>query len=289
MIVLSKYMALAGGSATTPVAICFDLNATHFHPPPPLQTEQSRPRESVIREIEELARTGYREITLLGQNIDAYGRDLTPKQKFSDLLLAVGKVKGIERVRFVTSHPRYMSMGVIDAVASTPNMCEMFHLPVQAGDDEILRRMSRGYTVAKYLEIVDRIRTLLPDAAVTSDIIVGFPGETEEQFQNTLRLMETVKFDQVNTAAYSPRYVFLWMESFSAGLFVSLNHVYSAREINLYLPQSKCTDPIRLPPFMRSRFPMMSNQTGCSGSTGWLPTTPWSETSATWAGRWRCW
>lgn len=159
----------------------------------------------MIREIEELARSGYREITLLGQNIDAYGRDLTPKQKFSDLLLAVGQVKGIERVRFVTSHPRYMSMGVVDAVASTPNMCEMFHLPVQAGDDEILRRMSRGYTVAKYLEIVDRIRTLLPDAAVTSDIIVGFPGETEEQFQNTLQLMKTVKFDQVNTAAYSPR------------------------------------------------------------------------------------
>jgi tRNA-2-methylthio-N6-dimethylallyladenosine synthase len=209
--VVSKYVVLGCGSATTPAKICSTEappTSTHHHPSFN-HTEQSRPRESVIREIEELARTGYREITLLGQNIDAYGRDLTPKQKFSDLLLAVGKVKGIERVRFVTSHPRYMSMGVIDAVASTPNMCEMFHLPVQAGDDEILRRMSRGYTVAKYLEIVDRIRTLLPDAAVTSDIIVGFPGETEEQFQNTLRLMETVKFDQVNTAAYSPRYVFL--------------------------------------------------------------------------------
>ncbi|EWM22418.1 adenosine trna methylthiotransferase [Nannochloropsis gaditana] len=168
-------------------------------------TEQSRPRESVIREIEELARSGYREITLLGQNIDAWGRDLTPKQKFSDLLHAVGRVEGIKRVRFVTSHPRYMSMNVVDAVASIPNMCEMFHVPVQSGDDDILKKMSRGYTVSKFLEIVERIRSLLPDAAVTSDIIVGFPGETEAQFQNTLRLMEIVKFDQVNTAAYSPR------------------------------------------------------------------------------------
>ena len=136
---------------------------------------------------------------------DAYGRDLTPKQKFSDLLHAVGKVEGIERVRFVTSHPRYMSLNVVDAVASIPNMCEMFHVPFQSGDDEVLKRMGRGYTVAKYMEIVDRIRALLPDAAVTADAIVGFPGETEEQFQNTLRLLETVKFDQLNTASYSPR------------------------------------------------------------------------------------
>ena len=114
-------------------------------------------------------------------------------------------MEGIERVRFVTSHPRYMSLNVVDAVASIPNMCEMFHVPFQSGDDEVLKRMGRGYTVAKYMEIVDRIRTLLPDAAVTADAIVGFPGETEEQFQNTLRLLERVKFDQLNTASYSPR------------------------------------------------------------------------------------
>lgn len=168
-------------------------------------TEQSRPRESIVREIEELACAGYREITLLGQNIDAWGRDCTPKQKFSDLLHAVGEVKGIERVRFVTSHPRYMSLNVVDAVASIPTMCEAFHVPFQSGDDEVLKRMGRGYTVSKYMEIVDRIRALLPDAAVTADAIVGFPGETEEQFQNTLKLMEAVKFDQLNTAAYSPR------------------------------------------------------------------------------------
>ena len=170
--------------------------------------EQSRPKESILREIEELGKAGYREITLLGQNIDAWGRDFTPKQKFSDLLLSMKEMKekvGIERVRFVTSHPRYMSLNVIDAVARVPNLCEQFHVPAQSGDDEVLRNMNRGYSVQKYLEIINRIRTLLPDAAITSDFIVGFPGETEEQFENTLNLMEKVKFDMCNTAIYSPR------------------------------------------------------------------------------------
>ena len=108
-------------------------------------------------------------------------------------------------MRFVTSHPRYMSMRVIDAVAETPALCEMFHIPFQAGDDDILRSMARGYTAARYLEIVRRIRERLPDAAITADAIVGFPGETEEQFQATLELMEKVRFDQINTAAYSAR------------------------------------------------------------------------------------
>ena len=158
---------------------------------------------------------------------------MIPKRKFSDLLRTVGSIPGLERLRFVTSHPRYMSLGVVDAVAETPSVCENFHIPFQSGSNEILASMGRGHTREKYLHIVDRIRTRIPDAAITADVIVGFPGkktfcgiicfhrlhpclnvmifcfktagETEEDFQDTLRLMEEVKFDTVNTAAYSPR------------------------------------------------------------------------------------
>ena len=167
--------------------------------------EQSRPVESIVQEVTELVSQGYKEVTLLGQNIDAYGRDMIPKRKFSDLIRTVGSIPGLKRLRFVTSHPRYMSLGVIDAVAETPTACWNFHIPPQSGSNEILSAMGRGHTREKFLQIVDRIRERLPDAAITADIIVGFPGETEEQFQDTLRLMEEVVFDSVNTAAYSPR------------------------------------------------------------------------------------
>ena len=169
-------------------------------------SEQSRPIAAVQAEISELVAAGYKEVTLLGQNIDSYGRDLEGAgQAFPDLLRSVGSTPGLARMRFVTSHPRYMSMRVIDAVAETPAVCEMFHIPVQSGDDDVLREMGRGYTVKRFKQIVANIRERLPDAAITTDIIVGFPGETEEQFENTLRLMEDVQFDQLNTAAYSPR------------------------------------------------------------------------------------
>jgi len=167
--------------------------------------EQSRPRESIRQEIEELAALGYKEITLLGQNIDAYGRDMIPKQKFADLLHYIHDVEGIERIRFVTSHPRYMSDNVIQAVASLPKLMPCFHIPFQSGDNRILKEMRRGYSVERFLEIVNKIREAIPDASITADAIVGFPGETEDEFQSTLKLMETVQFDQCNTAAYSPR------------------------------------------------------------------------------------
>ncbi|KAL7513204.1 hypothetical protein ACHAXN_010256 [Cyclotella atomus] len=167
--------------------------------------EQSRPVESILEEVKELVDQGYKEVTLLGQNIDAYGRDMIPKRKFSDLLRQVGAVPGLERLRFVTSHPRYMSLGVVDAVAETPTACEYFHVPFQAGSNEVLKAMGRGHTREKFLSIVERIRDRLPDAAITADVIVGFPGETEQDFLDTLSLMEEVKFDNVNTAAYSPR------------------------------------------------------------------------------------
>ncbi|CAJ1966991.1 unnamed protein product [Cylindrotheca closterium] len=167
--------------------------------------EQSRPAESIVEEVEGLIEQGFKEVTLLGQNIDAYGRDMVPKRKFSDLLRAVGSIPGLKRLRFVTSHPKYMSLGVVDAVAETPAACENFHIPFQSGSDTILQTMGRGHTREKYLHIVNRIRSRLPEASITADVIVGFPGETEEDFQDTLSLMEEVKFDSVNTAAYSPR------------------------------------------------------------------------------------
>jgi len=167
--------------------------------------EQSRPVESIVGEIEELVKQGFKEVTLLGQNIDAYGRDMLPKRKFSDLLRIVGDVPGLERLRFVTSHPRYMSLGVVDAVADTKAACEYFHIPFQSGSNAILKAMGRGHTREKFLSIVDRIRQRLPDAAITADVIVGFPGETEQDFLDTLDIMKKVKFDTVNTAAYSPR------------------------------------------------------------------------------------
>ena len=168
-------------------------------------SEQSRPQDAIRKEIEELVASGYKEVTLLGQNIDSWGSDLTPKRSFAELLRHLGSISGLARMRFVTSHPRYMSPRVIDAVAETPSCCEMFHIPFQSGDDQILRDMERGYTAARFKQIVAQIRAKLPDAAITADAIVGFPGETEEQFENTLKLMEEVKFDQLNTAAYSPR------------------------------------------------------------------------------------
>mmetsp|Transcript_15256 Transcript_15256/g.23744 ORF Transcript_15256/g.23744 Transcript_15256/m.23744 type:complete len:686 (+) Transcript_15256:99-2156(+) len=167
--------------------------------------EQSRPPQSIMDEVEELVAQGYKEVTLLGQNIDAYGRDMSPKRKFSDLLRSVGSVPGLDRLRFVTSHPRYMSLGVVDAVAETPAACESFHVPFQSGSNAVLAAMGRGHTREKFLQIVDRIRSRLPDASITADVIVGFPGETDEDFEDTLSLMEEVVFDSVNTAAYSPR------------------------------------------------------------------------------------
>ncbi len=167
--------------------------------------ERSVPPEVVRQEVEQLAAQGYKEVTLLGQNVDSYGHDLRPRTDLADLLCLIHEVEGIERIRFTTSHPRDMTEKLIRTVAELPKVCEHIHLPVQSGDDEVLRRMHRTYTVADYLRIVDCIRAYMPEASITTDLIVGFPGETEEQFENTLRLVETVQFDACNTAMYSPR------------------------------------------------------------------------------------
>lgn len=174
--------------------------------------EQSRTPEAIRAEIEEIAAQGYKEVTLLGQNIDAYGRDLpgvTPEGRhlhtLTDLLYYVHDVEGIERIRFATSHPRYFTERLIKACAELPKVCEHFHIPFQSGDNDILKAMARGYTQEKYRRIIDTIRQYMPDASISADAIVGFPGETEAQFENTLKLTEDIGFDLLNTAAYSPR------------------------------------------------------------------------------------
>ena len=174
--------------------------------------EQSRTPEAIKAEMEELGRQGYQEITLLGQNIDAYGRDLpgsTPEGRhqhtLTDLLYYVHDVTNVKRIRFATSHPRYFTERLIKACQELPKVCEHFHIPFQSGDNNILKAMKRGYTHEKYRRIINTIREYMPDAAITADAIVGFPGETEEQFVNTLKLVEDIGFDLINTAAYSPR------------------------------------------------------------------------------------
>lgn len=176
--------------------------------------EQSRKVEDIKREMLALGEAGYKEVTLLGQNIDAYGRDLPGfandgsgrrANTFTDLLRTVHDVPGIERIRFATSHPRYFTERLIRACAELPKLCEFFHIPFQSGDNDILREMLRGYTHQRYREIIHSIRRYMPDASISGDAIVGFPGETEEQFERTVALVREVGFDRVNTAAYSPR------------------------------------------------------------------------------------
>ncbi|MCL1474043.1 tRNA (N6-isopentenyl adenosine(37)-C2)-methylthiotransferase MiaB [Argonema antarcticum] len=174
--------------------------------------EQSRTPEAIRAEMEELGRQGYREVTLLGQNIDAYGRDLPGstaegrhQNTLTDLLYYVHDVPGIDRIRFATSHPRYFTERLIKACAELPKVCEHFHIPFQSGDNELLKAMARGYTQEKYRRIIDTIRRYMPDASISGDAIVGFPGETEAQFENTLKIVEDISFDLLNTAAYSPR------------------------------------------------------------------------------------
>ena len=174
--------------------------------------EQSRLPEAIKLEMEGLAAQGFKEITLLGQNIDAYGRDLpgiTPEGRrqhtLTDLLQFVHDVEGLERIRFATSHPRYFTERLIDACADLPKVCEHFHIPFQSGDDDVLKAMARGYSVDRYRRIIERIRERMPDASISADVIVAFPGETDAQYRRTLDLIEEIGFDQVNTAAYSPR------------------------------------------------------------------------------------
>ncbi|MGB9920418.1 MAG: tRNA (N6-isopentenyl adenosine(37)-C2)-methylthiotransferase MiaB [Moorellales bacterium] len=167
--------------------------------------ERSRRPENILAEVAGLAREGYKEVMLLGQNVNTYGRDLPEPVDFGDLLKAVEAIKGIERIRYTTSHPRDFSAELVEVVATGRKICEHFHLPAQAGSDRVLERMRRGYTREHYLNLARTIRRRLPEASITTDLIVGFPGETEEDFEATLDLVEQVRFDAAFTFMYSPR------------------------------------------------------------------------------------
>ena len=167
--------------------------------------EKSREISDVVHETEMLVSRGVREVTLLGQNVDSYGHDLPGKVNLADLLEAVNEVKGLNRIRFLTSHPNDMEDRIIEAVANLPKVCEQINLPFQAGDNEILKNMRRGYTREEYKNLVYKIRDKVPDISLSTDLIVGFCGETDGQFDNTLDMIREIKFDKVHSAAYSTR------------------------------------------------------------------------------------
>ena len=165
----------------------------------------SRSVADIFHEVELLAARGVREVTVLGQTVDAYGHDRDDGHDLADLFTRLNDIDGLDRVRFLTSHPTYMSSRIIKSVADLPKVCEHINLPVQAGDDDVLRQMRRPYTVAEYRDIVSEIRDTVPGVTVSTDIILGFPGETEAQFQNTMQLVDDLRFDKVHGAAYSTR------------------------------------------------------------------------------------
>jgi tRNA-2-methylthio-N6-dimethylallyladenosine synthase len=167
--------------------------------------ERSRPVAHIVAEVERLAAGGVREVTLLGQTVNAYGHDLPDSPGLADLLQAVDAIPGITRLRFLTSHPKYMSDEIIDAMADLPSVCEHMNLPVQAGDNDVLRRMRRTYSRDYWFDRIQLTRERMPEATVATDIIVGFPGETETQFLQTRDLLERTRCDKVHLAMYSPR------------------------------------------------------------------------------------
>jgi tRNA-2-methylthio-N6-dimethylallyladenosine synthase len=227
--------AIRRSSATAawlPIIYGCDKTCTYCIVPFSRGPERSRPFDEILDEARSLAALGYREITLLGQNVNSYGHDLPPDPRFdhvhtarwagrrldldgkpdlAELIRAIVGIRtadgvpAIPRLRFITSHPWDLSDRLIDAIAECPSVCEALHLPVQSGDDAMLRRMGRQYTIEHYLERLTRIRAAVPGIAISTDVIVGFCGETEAQFESTLRLLETVGYDQVFAAAYSER------------------------------------------------------------------------------------
>jgi len=167
--------------------------------------ERSRKADDIVRELEELAAAGYKEVTLLGQNVNSYGSGLEEKIEFADLLYRANSVAGIERIRFTTSHPKDVSDRLLQAIAECEKLCEHIHAPLQAGSNRILQRMNRNYSREHYLNLVERMRHYVPGVSITSDLIVGFPGETEEDFLETLDMVERVRFDAAFTFMYSQR------------------------------------------------------------------------------------
>jgi tRNA-2-methylthio-N6-dimethylallyladenosine synthase len=167
--------------------------------------EKSRPLEEIVNEATDLVANGVKEITLLGQNVNSYGHDLPSHPYLNKLLEALNSIDGLARIRFLTNHPKDMNPELIESIAYLDKVCEHITLPLQSGDNETLKKMKRDYTAEQYCHLIDTIRSHISEVALSTDIIVGFPGETEEQFTNTLALIEKIRFNTVHIAAYSPR------------------------------------------------------------------------------------
>jgi tRNA-2-methylthio-N6-dimethylallyladenosine synthase len=167
--------------------------------------EKSRPADEIENEVKNLAALGVKEVTLLGQNVNSYGLDLAGKTGLGDLLTRLNSLEGLLRIRFLTNHPKDMKAELIEAIAALDKVCEQLNVPLQAGDNEILKAMRRGYTVEHYRDLISEIRRAVPQISLSTDIIVGFPGESEGQFQHTFDLLSEIRFDMVHVAAYSPR------------------------------------------------------------------------------------
>ena len=167
--------------------------------------ERSRSPKEITCEVEELVKRGVKEVTLLGQNVNSYGHDLSQHASLASLLAELNNIAGLMRIRFLTNHPKDMSLELIKTIASLDKVCEHISVAAQAGDDAILKAMRRGYTAEEYRQLIHTIRHYIPEVGLSTDVIVGFPGETEEQFQRTSNLLDELRFDTVHIAAYSPR------------------------------------------------------------------------------------
>ncbi len=194
-----------GPTAYVPVVHGCDKFCTYCIVPYRRGRERSRPVAEIVREVAYLAANDVREVTLLGQTVEAYGHDLDGAPDLGDLMRELSAIERIARIRFLTSYPKDMTPRILAAVAELPKVMECFSLPVQAGSDAVLDSMRRGYTKAEYLEKLAEVRGLMPDAGITTDVIVGYPGETEADFEETIELLEDLRFDKVHSAAYSPR------------------------------------------------------------------------------------
>jgi tRNA-2-methylthio-N6-dimethylallyladenosine synthase len=194
-----------GPTAYVPVIHGCDKFCTYCIVPYRRGREASRPVEDLKQEVEHLAARGVREVTLLGQTVEAYGHDLPERPDLADLMTAIHDTAGLERIRFLTSYPKDMTPKIIEAVRDLSKVCEYFNIPVQSGSNAVLERMRRGYTIEEYREKVDLIRSFMPEAAITTDVIVGFCGETDAEFRETYDLLADLRFDKVHVAAYSPR------------------------------------------------------------------------------------
>lgn len=201
----TTYAVPEGPAAYVPVVHGCNKFCTYCIVPYRRGREKSRPVDEIVREVAHLTAHGVREVTLLGQTVEAYGHDLAGQPDLGDLMRELSSLDRLVRIRFLTSYPKDMTHRILEAVAELPKVMECFSLPVQSGSDAVLESMRRGYTRAEYLDKIDEVRALMPGAGITTDIIVGYPGETKADFEATCDILERVRFDKVHVAAYSPR------------------------------------------------------------------------------------